>query len=206
MRAPIDIRPFPRPLPMPLPAPTNAADEATFNLLNGNGDTAVDAEEWKQAGWTEDRFKAFDGNGDGKVTKKEFTDAMRFEREFNEKDRNGDGKLSRLEMAGLMFHRFAKGNIGGGLKAMADSADGVKDFLLRRIPPQFPGMDRFAKFDKNGDASISKEEYLAGRRAESKPVLTPIPFPHKPLPTGPIFKTPKEMIDLQLETKAEQPE
>ena len=203
MRAPIDIRPFPRPLPMPLPAPTNAADEATFNLLNGNGDTAVDAAEWKQAGWTEDRFKAFDGDGDGQVTQKEFTDAMRFEREFNQKDRNGDGKLSRLELVGMMFHRFAKGDIGGGLKALAGSTDGIKDLLLRCIPPNFPGRDRFTQFDSNKDGAVSKEEYIAGRRGETslvKPFPQPLPFP------GPIFKTPAEKVELKPVKAEQQPE
>ena len=183
--APIDRlpRPLPHPMPSPLPQSTDTlVDKLAFQMIDGNGDSAVSEQEWQKAGWTADRFEAFDGNGDGKVTQAEFQTARRHEREFNAKDRNGDGELSRLEMNG--FHRFQ-----AGIKGKVEGALGGAKDLVKHLP--FPGQKvRFARFDADQDGSVSKAEYMAGRRKEENwirptplpgPILRPMPMP-KPMP------------------------
>lgn len=180
--APIDRlpRPLPHPMPSPLPQSTDAlVDKLAFQMIDGNGDNAVSEQEWQKAGWTADRFEAFDGNGDGKVTQAEFQTARRHEREFNAKDRNGDGELSRLEMNGLQhFQAGIKGKIGGAL-------GGAKDALLKCIPPAL--VDRFARYDADKDGSVSKAEYMAGRRKEET-LIRPTPLPGPILKPVPVLK------------------
>ncbi|MFP5502975.1 MAG: hypothetical protein ACLGIN_10835, partial [Candidatus Sericytochromatia bacterium] len=59
----------------------------------------------------------------------------------------------------------------------------------------FPGLkDRFARFDADQDGSVSKAEYMAGRRKEEQWVRpTPLPGPIlKPIQAEPVLKTEAE--------------
>ena len=164
MIAPIDRRPFPV-LPPAVGTADAAADRATHALLDGNGDGNVTRDEFKRAGWSQDRFKLFDADGDGKVSEREFTQARRFEREFNAKDGNDDGFLSRPEFEGI--RRF----IGD----IRPTFEGAKDMVMRCMPPLI--RDRFASADKDGDGKVSKEEFFAARRKDEFPIrLTPQPW------------------------------
>jgi hypothetical protein len=179
---------FPTPLPQPLPQPGSlTVDDATFDLLDGDGNGKLSTDEWKGAGWAADRQAAFDGNGNGEITRDEFRQGRRFEREFNAKDRNGDGNLSRTEFAGTIFRRLgdtpwiaklpgAKAALGAGAKAVAS--------LDAMFPPSkhlVPIKDRFSTFDADRDGHVTKSEYLKGRRNES--ILNPTPI-------GPVFPHP----------------
>ncbi|MDB5101000.1 MAG: hypothetical protein JWM80_5421 [Cyanobacteria bacterium RYN_339] len=160
-KPPIGIQFPPRPITLP-----NTADQATFQVLDGDGDNKVSRDEWIRAGWTADRFEAFDGDGDGNVSQQEFMQARRFEKEFNQKDWNGNGDLSRLEMNGfqnIMYKAKQMGNI---------AIDGINKC--------FPGFkDRFGSFDTDGNGQVSKKEYIDGRRKEESFIrpFQPHPFP-----------------------------
>ena len=181
----------PRPMPMPLPLPTHPVDQATFDLLDGDGNGKLSGDEWKRAGWTADRQKAFDADGDGTITRSDFTQARRFERDLNHKYANGDGQLDRTEFLGRFFRKLgdnpllaklpgAKAAIGAGEK-VADSLDAMIGLPGR---PVLPLKDRFKAFDADGDGAVSKGEYLNGRRKETA-------FPRPPIFPGPIVKQPE---------------
>jgi Ca2+-binding EF-hand superfamily protein len=160
--APID-RKFPPLRPIPVFTPDTAVDNATFDVLDGNGNDSLSQDEWKSAGWTADRFKAFDGNGDGQVSRKEFTDARRYEREFNSKDWNKDGELNRSELQGLI--KFAS----AGISKMQDAVGGSAQAILKCMPSMI--RDRFATMDTDKSGGVSKEEYMKGRRREESPII-----------------------------------
>jgi EF hand/EF-hand domain pair len=174
-----DVIKFP-PRPFPGFQPSNPVDQATFDLLDGDGNGKLSGDEWKRAGWTADRQKAFDADGNGEVSRTEFTDGRRFEREFNDKDRNGDGKLDRNEFFGMWFRKLADNKVLDKVPGMKEAlgageklADKVDDVLIKK--PFFPFKDRFSTFDKDGDGAVSKQEYIAGRRDESQRIIKPWP-------------------------------
>lgn len=175
------------PRPFPVLQPTNPVDQATFDLLDGDGNGKLSGDEWKRAGWTADRQAAFDADGNGEVSAKEFHSGRRFEREFNSKDLNGDGKLSRAEFLGVWFRKLndnpllaklggVKEAIGAGEK-LAEKAASKFDALIAHPGPAI-WRDRFGAADKNRDGAVTKDEYLAARRAETQPVLKPWPPIH----------------------------
>jgi hypothetical protein len=187
--------PMPQPLPQPLPLPgTPTVDDATFDLIDGDGNGKLSTDEWKGAGWTADRQAAFDTNGNGEITRDEFRQGRRFEREFNAKDFNGDGQLSRTEFLGRIFHRLGenpmlaklpgvKAALGAGAKAIAS--------LDAMFPPSkhlVPIKDRFTTFDADRDGQVTKAEYIKGRRNES--ILNPTPIG----PVTPIFPHPSHKL------------
>lgn len=196
--APIDrLRPVPvKPFPLPV---SNPVDQAVFDMLDGNGDGKVGKDEWKKAGWTDDRLALFDENGDGDVSKSEFLETRKFEREFNEKDRSGDGALNRLEFNGIrpLLHKAeaslktSAADVLGGAKAITD---GIKDMMLRRPFPILK--DRFAAADSNNDGQVTKEEYVAARRKETNLIARPLPV--KPSPWSGI-----DLTDLKPTAKLE---
>jgi hypothetical protein len=148
---------IPRHYPLPTLQPDNTADQAAFTVMDGDGDNTLSKDEWKRAGWSDDRFKQFDADGDGKVSRDEFLQARRYENEFNSKDWNKDGALNRQEFEGF---RYMLDKVGGAAK---DAMQKVANCL------PFPGLkDRFQQFDTNNDGKVSKEEYMAGRRKEDQ--------------------------------------
>jgi hypothetical protein len=165
-----------RPITLP-----NAADQATFQMLDGDGNDKVSRDEWIRAGWTADRFEAFDGNNDGQITQDEFMQGRRFEKEFNQKDWNGDGKLNRFEMNGFQNIMYKATNFGKGIaNAAIDKVDGF-----------FPGFaDRFGRFDTNDDGAVSKKEYFQARRREESIQNPPIWKPRPPIAIDPILPHP----------------
>lgn len=176
--------------PMPVPQPDQARDQAAFDLLDSDGNGKISQDEFKRAGVPEDRQKLMDADGDGQVNEQEYTQTRRYEREFNDKDQNGDGSLNRDEMN--PFHLTplpqpfpigtpwltklaAKAGLiedKGGAAAAEGKAIGEPDpnSTIWHNPGFFPQLkDRFARFDKDGDGKVTKEEYVEGRRAENKP-------------------------------------
>lgn len=201
--------PLPQPLPQPFPLPVgNPVDEAVFDMLDGDGNGKLSADEWKGAGWAADRQAAFDTNGNGEISRDEFRQGRRFEREFTAKDRDGNGSLNRTELLGRVFRHLgdnpllaklpgAKAVLGAGAK-VADSLDAMIALPQKHI---LPLKDRFTTFDADRDGQVSKAEYIQGRRNES--ILNPTPigpiFPH------PIHKLPARdgLRDLRQELRAD---
>lgn len=179
-----EIGKFP-PRPFPGLQPANPVDQATFDLLDGDGDGKLSGDEWKRAGWTSDRLTAFDADGNGEVSAKEFQSGRRFEREFNSKDLNGDGKLSRTEFLGVWFKKLADTPMLAKL-AGAKEALGAGEKLAEKAVAKFDAMiahpgpaiwrDRFSQADTNRDGAVSKGEYLAARRRETTPAIQPWPI------------------------------
>lgn len=167
--------PVPRPITLP-----NTADQATFQVLDGDGNGKVSRDEWVRAGWTADRFEAFDANNDGQVTQQEFMQGRRYEREFNQKDWNGDGKLSRGELNGFQNLMY---------KAQS-AAKGIANAAIDKVDGFFPGFaDKFGRYDTNDDGAVSKKEYFQARRREETIAIDPI-FPHPPIAIDPIRPRP----------------
>lgn len=207
----LPTRCLPMPLPMPLPQPGNTVDDATFDMLDGNGNGKIGADEWKGAGWSADRQKAFDADGNGDISRNEFREGRRFEREFNAKDVNGDGNLNRHEFLGRIWRKLgdhpvltklpgAKEVLGAGAKA----ADSIDAMMRRPFPMPLPFKDRFSTFDGNGDGQVSKQEFIAGRRKET--TLRPsFPIHKQPGQWPPIGKAvePIQLADLRKEVPAD---
>ncbi|MNS81832.1 EF hand [compost metagenome] len=163
--------------------------QATFDLLDGDGNGKLSGDEWKRAGWTADRLTAFDADGNGELSAREFQSGRRFEREFNSKDLNGDGKLSRTEFLGVWFKKLAdtpllaklagvKEALGAGEKP-AEKAVAKLDAGFAHPSPTI-WRDRFSQADTNRDGAVSKGEYLAARRQETTPVIQHWPI-HRPV-------------------------
>jgi Ca2+-binding EF-hand superfamily protein len=197
-------RRLPSPLPLPFPSSSDAiVDKATFAVMDGDGDGKLSKDEFKRAGWTDERTQSFDGNGDGSVTEAEFTQTRTYEREFNKKDRNGDGALSRTEYSGFaipILHKgvadlakpwidgvkavrdAAKEAVGGGAaeKAIGEPSPNGESLLSGPKPDAIvnpnilhpiPIYDRFGAADSDKNGSLSREEYIAQRRKEDRPVI-----------------------------------
>lgn len=169
------IAPIDRKIPWP-PKPvtnTDVIDRALHGMLDTDGNGKVAKDEWNRAGRDDASFALFDANKDGSVSEDEFAKTRKYEREFNEKDKNGSGVLGRLEFEAKKFINHLGGGILHKFEAGEKAIDGAKDLMLRCVPPFF--RDRFASFDKDRDGTVSKEEYVAGRRREES-VIRPTPW------------------------------
>jgi hypothetical protein len=145
------------------PAPLRAT--ILFNLLDRNGDGAIDQDEL--ATLNKAIFAAVDANGDGQISAEEFDRAVpmmggggprmgQFQHHGPRFGMNGPG------WGGPRFHRGEmrqgelqndQGPAGpGGPLQLGDSAD----------RQQGPGAQDFATLDKNGDGVISPDEFAAG--------------------------------------------
>lgn len=129
-------------------------------------------------GNVEEIFQRADANGDGKITKEEAPERMR--ENFDRLDANGDGAIEKAEFARALGRLMAAGGQPGGpamgprpefvvgamvLKAL--DADGNGEISASEIADA-PKV--LAKFDKNSDGKLDKEEMLAqAPRPEGRP-------------------------------------
>lgn len=190
------------PEPFPLPVSSDPGDQAAFDILDSDGNGKISKDEFKRAGVPDDRQKLMDADGDGQVNEAEYTETRRYEREFNDKDQNGDGSLNRDEFNPFHLNPLpqpfpigtpwltklaAKAGLiedKGGAAPAEGKTIGEPDpnGTIWHNPGFFPQLkDRFARFDKDGDGKVSKQEYVDGRRAENqpRPIFEPYPIYYK---------------------------
>lgn len=148
-------------------AGARAADppaEAAFKRLDRDGDGVVTFDEFVRV--SDERLARMDRNGDGNIGRDEFMDhhaaeaTRRIERIFAELDKNRDGKLAPDELKGrpeaerlLACDADKDGAITRG--EYLDCRRRIAERWMQRI---------FAKYDKNGDGFIGREERVAALR------------------------------------------
>ena len=148
-------------------AGARAADppaEAAFKRLDRDGDGAVTFEEFVRA--SDERLARMDANADGNIGHDEFRAyheaeaKRRIERLFAELDADRSGRLVPAELKGR-----AEAQRLLACDADKDGAVAREEYLdcRRRIAERW--MQRiFAKYDKNGDGFIGREERVAALR------------------------------------------
>ena len=167
MIAPIDRRVFPI-----KPSANETADRAAHVVMDTDGNGKLSQDEWARSGRDAASFHLFDADKDGAISEDEFAKTRKYEREFNEKDRDGSGVLGRLEFQANKFITHFGGGVLHKMEATEKVAEkafvGTKDMMLRCMPPFI--RDRFASFDTDRNCTVSKEEYIEGRRREERPI------------------------------------
>ena len=137
--------------------------ERTFDDFDQNGDGAISREEWEAMTKSEEKpertFDDFDLDSDGQITSDE-ADWLDKVAEF---DQDEDGAISREEWE-VMTESEEKP------ERTFDDFDLNSDGQI--TSDEVDWFDRIAKFDKNGDAAISREEWEAMTESEEKPERT----------------------------------
>ncbi len=155
------------------PAPLRAT--ILFNLLDRNGDGAIDQDEL--AALTKAIFSAVDANGDGKITAEEFDRALPALAGGGQPPRmgqfmhHGQG-FHRFGMMGPRFHR--PGDNRQGLLENDQGPGPQQQLGDNDAQPQIAGPQQdFASLDKNGDGVLSPDEFSAA--APAIPGVPPAP-------------------------------
>ncbi len=156
--------------PAPIhPAPLRAT--ILFNLIDRNGDGAIDQDEL--AALNKAIFSAVDTNGDGKITADEFDRALPAFAGGGQPPRMGQ-----FTQRGPGFHRF--GLTGPrfhhpGNDRQGQLQDGQGPGPLQQFGDNDAGQPQdFASLDKNGDGVLSPDEFSAGAPV---PGVPPAPAP-----------------------------
>lgn len=153
-------------LPPLAAAPGHAAGEPetpAFKRLDRNGDGVVTFEEFVAS--SDSRLAGMDRNGDGNIGRDEFMashaaeDQRRVDRVFAALDTKKTGRLTAAQLEGPEGQRLLRCDLDkDGAITRAEYLD-----CRRRIAERW--MQRiFAKYDKNGDGFIGREERVAALR------------------------------------------
>jgi len=150
---------------LPVAAASAADEPATpaFKRLDRNGDGTVTFEEFVAS--SDSRLAGMDRNGDGNIGRDEFMafhdaeDQRRVDRVFAALDTKKAGRLTAAQLQGAEAQRLLRCDLDkdGAITRVEylDCRHRIAERWMQRI---------FAKFDRNGDGFIGREERVAALR------------------------------------------
>ncbi len=165
---------------MPGQRPENLREKILFNLLDRNGDGAIDQQEFDA--FSNAVFKALDANGDGKITPDEIAKAMPFAggghpgwqmggRFMQHGPGFGPGMGPHFNRFGFDGHRphpdWRQGQNDQGPAGQPGPANLGDNEGAQ--PPAPGGHPDFASLDKNGDGVLTPDEFNAAPAAPQPP-------------------------------------
>jgi len=166
---------------MPGQPPAPLREKILFNLLDRNGDGAIDQDEFNA--FAKAVFAALDTNGDGKITQDELDKALPFMgggRPGGEMGRfmgHGPGPGPHFGRFGMDGHHqrpdwrpdWRQGQLQNG----PDQGQPPAELGDNQAPPPAGDPSNFASLDKNGDGVITPDEFQNG--APQLPAPAPAP-------------------------------
>jgi Ca2+-binding EF-hand superfamily protein len=134
-----------------------------WKRLDRNNNGSITFEEFVRA--SDERLRRMDKNGDGAIGRDEFMSyheaeaGRRVDRIFAELDKKGTGRIAAADLKGAEAQRLL------ACDANKDGAIARQEYLNCRKRVAERWMQRiFAKYDRNGDGFISREERVAALR------------------------------------------
>lgn len=158
---------------MPGQPPEALRTKILFNLLDRNGDGAIDQDELNA--FTKAVFTALDTNGDGKISNDEFAKAVPFAggrpAMMGQFMHHGPGMHPgpRFDRFGFDGHRPPRPDWHQGQNDQGPAGPGPAGFEDNGPQPPAGGPPDFASLDKNGDGVLTPDEFQSGGPAPQPP-------------------------------------